>query len=104
MALTSKQRAFLRGQAQHMDTIFQVGKDGVTEAGAQAIKTALEARELVKCRVLDNCPYKAKEAAEIISEFIGCDCVQVIGSKFVLFMQKKKDSQYDMKNLTLVTK
>ncbi|MBQ5782077.1 MAG: YhbY family RNA-binding protein [Oscillospiraceae bacterium] len=96
MALNSKQRAYLRGQAQHLDTIFQVGKDGVTEATAEAIRTALEARELIKCRVLDTCPYKAKEAAEILCEYIGCDSVQVIGSKFVLFMQKKKDSQYEI--------
>ncbi|MBQ7815875.1 MAG: YhbY family RNA-binding protein [Oscillospiraceae bacterium] len=104
MALTSKQRAFLRGQAQHMDTIVQIGKEGVTEATAESIKTALMARELVKCKVLDNCPYKAKEAAEMFCEYIGCDSVQVIGSKFVLFMQKKKDSMYDMKNLTLAEK
>ena len=73
-------------------------------ATAESIKTALAARELVKCKVLDNCPYKAKEAAEMFCEYIGCDSVQVIGSKFVLFMQKKKDSKYDMKNLTLVEK
>ena len=65
MALTSKQRAFLRGQAQHMETIVLIGKDGVTEATAESIKTALAARELVKCKVLDNCPYKAKEAARL---------------------------------------
>ena len=96
MSLNSKQRAYLRGQAQHIDTIFQIGKDGVTEATAEAIKTALVARELVKCRVLDNCPYKAKQAAEMFCEYIGCDCVQVIGSKFVLFLKKDKDSQYDI--------
>ncbi len=99
MALTSKQRAYLRGQAQHIDTIFQIGKEGVTQATADAIKTALAARELVKCRVLDNCPYKAKQAAEMFCEYIGCDSVQVIGSKFVLFMQKDKDSQFDIKSI-----
>ena len=97
MALNSKQRAYLRGQAQHLETIVLIGKDGVTEATAESIKTALAARELVKCKVLDNCPYKAKEAAEMFCEYIGCDSVQVIGSKFVLFMQKDKDSQYDIK-------
>ena len=104
MALNSKQRAYLRGQAQNLDTIVLIGKDGVTEATAESIRTALAARELVKCKVLDNCPYKAKEAAEMFCEYIGCDSVQGIGSKFVLFMQKKKDSLYDLKKLEVVEK
>ncbi len=96
MSLNSKQRAYLRGQAQHMDTIFQIGKSGVTEETAQAIKTALMARELIKCRVLDTCPNTSKEAANLLCQMIGCDSVQVIGSKFVLFLKKDKDSQYDI--------
>lgn len=54
MELTSKQRAQLRGLANSIDTILQVGKDGI---GANLIKQAddaLEARELIKGRVLDN--------------------------------------------------
>ena len=62
-----------------------VGKDGVTEATAESIRTALAARELVKCKVLDNCPYKAKEAAEMFCEYIGCESVQVIGGTNVQF-------------------
>ncbi|MEG1782637.1 MAG: YhbY family RNA-binding protein [Oscillospiraceae bacterium] len=100
--LTSKQRAFLRGQAQHIDTIFQVGKQGVGEESIGAVKDALEVREIVKCRILDTCPYSAKQTAELFAEQIGCDCVQVIGSKFVLFMQKKKNSKFDLKNLTTI--
>ncbi len=96
MSLNSKQRAYLRGQAQNLDTIFQIGKSGVTEETAQAIKTALVARELVKGRVLDTCPQNAKDASILLCEMIGCDSVQVIGSKFVLFLKKDKDSQYDI--------
>ena len=96
MSLNSKQRAFLRGKAQHMDAIFQIGKSGVTQESADAVKTALDARELVKLKVLDTCPHTAREAAEILCEMIGCDSVQVIGSKFVLFLKKEKDSQYDI--------
>ena len=96
MALTSKQRAFLRGQAQNMDAIVLIGKEGVTEATAESIRTALAARELVKCKVLDNCPYKAKEAAEMFCEYIGCDSVQVIGSKFVLYKPSKENPKIEI--------
>ena len=88
--LTSKQRAYLRGQAQHLDTIFQIGKQGITQETVEAVTTALEARELIKLRVLDNSPYKAKQAAQMLSEAIGCDSIQAIGSKFVLFMAFSK--------------
>ena len=96
MKINSKQRAYLRGLAASEPTIMQIGKDGISENLIKTVSDALEARELIKCRVLDTCPYKAKEAAEILCEYIGCDSVQVIGSKFFLFMQKKKDSQYEI--------
>lgn len=100
--LTSKQRAFLRSQAQHEDTIFQIGKTGFSRESVQAIENAIAARELIKLRVLDTCPYNAKEAAQLLSEETGSESVQVIGSKLVLFRQKKENSKFDLKNLTRV--
>lgn len=85
--LTSKQRAFLRSMAQSLDPIFQVGKGGVSDNMCEQISNALEARELIKLRVLDNSDYSAKEAAEEISETVGADVVQVIGTKFVLYRE-----------------
>lgn len=96
MALTSKQRAALRGQAQHIDTIFQIGKGGVTEETCVQITNALLARELIKLKVLDTCPHTAKQAAEILCKSTGSESVQIIGSKFVLFLQKQKDSKYEI--------
>ena len=58
--LTSKQRAYLRAMAQSLDTIFQVGKGGITEEMCNQIANALEARELIKARVLENSGYTAK--------------------------------------------
>lgn len=85
--LTSKQRAFLRSMAQSLDPIFQVGKGGVSDNMCEQISNALEARELIKLRVLDNSDYSAKEAAEEISQTVGADVVQVIGTKFVLYRE-----------------
>ena len=83
--LTSKQRAYLRGIASNYETIYQVGKGGVTEAMCKDISDALRKRELIKLRVLDNSGWTAREAADAIAEQTGADVVQVIGSKFVLF-------------------
>ncbi|MFQ9147943.1 MAG: ribosome assembly RNA-binding protein YhbY [Eubacteriales bacterium] len=85
--LTSKQRAYLRAMAAPMDTIFQVGKGGVNDNMCEQISNALEARELIKLRVLDNCDLNAKEAAQIISGRDRSDVVQVIGTRFVLYRE-----------------
>lgn len=88
MELTSKQRAQLRGIAAGLDTIVHVGKDGIGENLVKQVNDALEARELIKGRVLENSMYTAREAAEELSVAARCEVVQVIGSKFVLYRQQ----------------
>ncbi|MCM1507038.1 MAG: ribosome assembly RNA-binding protein YhbY [Ruminococcus flavefaciens] len=89
--LTSKQRAYLRGIASTYETIFQVGKSGVTESMCKDIGEALRKRELIKLRVLENSGYTAREASEEIAKATGSEVVQVIGSKFVLFKRNPKE-------------
>ncbi|MBR6651218.1 MAG: ribosome assembly RNA-binding protein YhbY [Clostridia bacterium] len=89
--LTSKQRAALRAMANPIDTIFQVGKGGVNEQMCKSISDALEARELIKLKVLDNSDYTAKEAANEIAEAVGADVVSVVGKKFVLYKESKEN-------------
>ena len=89
--LTSKQRAILRGKANTMDPVYIVGKGEIDETLIQGVKDCLDARELIKLKVLENSMYNAREAAAKLAEATGADCVQVIGSKFVLYLQKKKD-------------
>ena len=74
--LTSKQRAFLRGMANGIDAIFQVGKNGVTPELRDTVFNALEARELVKISVLDNNMLGAREAAEMLASRTGAEVVQ----------------------------
>ena len=52
--ITSKQRAYLRGLANTMQPIFQIGKGGIEEAFLKQIEDALEKRELIKIKVLEN--------------------------------------------------
>ena len=100
MELTSKQRAQLRGLANTLDTILQVGKDGLGENLIQQANDALEARELIKGRVLDNnMDYDARTAAEELAKATRSEVVQVIGSKFVLYREthsKPKDKRIQL--------
>lgn len=89
--LTSKQRAYLRGQANSIETILILGKGGIGDTVINQVDSALEARELIKGKVLENCQFSSREAADIISEKTNSDVVQVIGSKFVLYRKNEDE-------------
>ena len=85
--LTSKQRAQLKGMASVMDTIIMIGKGGITENVVSQTGDALEARELIKGKVLENSMLTAREACACLAGKCGAEPVQVIGSKFVLYRE-----------------
>lgn len=85
--LNSRQRAQLRAMANDMETILQVGKGGINDNTVKQVKDALEARELIKLRVLETCPTTSRETADALSESCDCDVVQVIGSRFILYKE-----------------
>lgn len=95
--LNSKQRAMLRGIASTYETIFQIGKGGISDTLISQVEDALRKRELIKLRVLDNSMYSSREAAEEIAEKTGADVVQIIGSRFVLFKRNPKEPVIDIK-------
>ena len=92
MDLTSKQRAQLRGIANSIDTIVYIGKDGITPNLIKQADDALEAREIIKCKVQENALLTAREACEELGRLTRSEPVQVIGSRFVLYrMQHDKN-------------
>jgi len=95
MDLTSKQRAYLRGLANSIDTIVHIGKDGIGDNLTKQAGDALEARELIKCKVLENCLLSSREAAEELAGLTRSQVVQVIGTKFVLYRPTHKKDKKD---------
>ncbi len=87
--MTSKQRAYLKGLAMTMDSIFQIGKSSLTPEITEAVAEALEARELIKITVLKNCLDDEKEIAAVLAERTHSQVVQVIGKKIVLYKPAK---------------
>lgn len=83
--MTSKQRAYLKSLAVNLDTIFQIGKSGISEELCNQLLNALNARELIKIKTLETSPVSPREAAEEIADKIGAEVVQVIGTKIVLY-------------------
>ena len=89
--LNSRQRAQLRGMANSYDAIFQVGKGGINDQLIKQVDEALEARELIKMRVLETCPDTSRVAADTIAQSVGADVVQVIGYRFILYRESKNN-------------
>ena len=102
--LTSKQRAELRAQANDLETTLMVGKGGVTGNVLLEAKNQLEARELVKGRVLETAFMTAREVCDAICEELGADGVQCVGSKFVLYKKSEKKAQEAARQARLLKK
>jgi len=83
--LTSKQRAYLRSLGNELEPVFQIGKGGMSEEIVDQLDLVLEARELIKVRVLKTCLDDPAELAEEIAEALDCDVVQKIGRIFLLY-------------------
>ena len=87
MIKNSKQRAYLKVLAMNMTPIIQIGKSSVTPELTQAVEEALEARELIKISVLQNCLDDPRQMAEVLAERTHSQVVQVIGRKIVLYRE-----------------
>ena len=84
-AMNSKQRAYLKGLAMKLDPIFQIGKGSLSPELTKAVDEALEARELIKISVLQNCLDDVRELAETLAGRTRSSVVQVIGKKIILY-------------------
>lgn len=94
--MTSKQRAYLKSLAMVTEPIFQIGKGRLTPEISEAVRDALEARELIKITVLNNCMEDPNDLARVLAERTGSEVVQVIGKKIVLYKESKKKKKIEL--------
>ena len=94
--LTSKQRATLRGMANTMDTILNIGKEGITENTVKEAYDALEARELIKCAVQNGCELSAREALDELCARVHAQPVQCIGRRFVMYRESNDNKRIEL--------
>lgn len=94
--MTSKQRAYLRGLAQKIDPIFQIGKSGISDNQIEQLSNALEARELIKISFLDSIPDDKNSIAEEIANKTNSEIVQIIGKKLTLFRKSTKKPKIEL--------
>lgn len=94
--LTGSQRSYLKGLANQMDPIFQLGKNGITDNFITQIDEALEARELIKVNVLNNSLLEAKDVAIELVEATNAEFVQSIGNKFVIYRESEENKKINL--------
>lgn len=94
--ITSKQRAYLRGLGNSCPAIMQVGKGGVNENLIKTVSDALEARELIKLTVLDNCGETPREVLNQLCEALGAEGVSAVGKKIVLYRESKEKKTIEL--------
>lgn len=94
--LTGKQKRFLRGEANHLQPLFQIGKNGLTEAVIRQIEEALEAKELIKVNILQNCVEDKNDIARKLEEEEGIHLVQVIGNIIVLYKESVEKKRIEL--------
>ena len=94
--MNSKQRAYLRGLAQKIEPIFQIGKAGVTDNQIEQLKNALEARELIKITFLDTIPEEKQDIAEEIAKQTDSEIIQIIGKKLTLYKRSEKKPKIEL--------
>ncbi len=83
--LTGKQKRYLRALATEEKTIFQIGKDGLSDNLIEQVDHAIDARELIKISVLKNSSVDIKETGFDLARFTNSELVQVIGRTIVLY-------------------
>ena len=91
--MTSKERSYLKGLANNLDPIFQIGKSNLTPEVTQAVSEAFHSRELVKISVLKNCAENPHVLADMLAERTRSEVVQVIGKKIILYKQHKDEKR-----------
>lgn len=94
--LTSKQRAYLRGLGNELEPVFQIGKGGLSEELINQLDAVIEARELIKVRVLKSCLDDPGALAEEVADALECDVVQKIGRSFLLYRKSQEKSQIQL--------
>lgn len=94
--LTGKQRAYLKSMANTIEPLFQVGKNGLSDNFIIQVKEALEARELIKIKVLNNSLLDPTEVARDLSEKTESEFVQSIGNKFVIYKESQENKNIEL--------
>ena len=89
--LTGKQKRHLRALGHHLEPLVQLGKHGLTPAAERAVDEALGRHELVKVKLLTECPADRDEVAAQLSQNLAAAIGQTLGRTVLLYRRHPKE-------------
>ena len=92
MELTSKQRAFLKKESHALEPVVRIGKDGLSENVVKSLLDAIDSRELVKVKILQNSDAEKRETANELALRSGCQLVAIIGRILIYYKENEDKS------------
>jgi RNA-binding protein len=90
VALDGKQRRYLRGLAHELQPVMQIGKSGATPALLDELDRVLETHELVKVRLLRECPSDLNELLPLMQKNLGASPVGSVGRVAILYRARRQ--------------
>lgn len=91
--LAPKNRAYLKGLANHLKPTLNIGKGDIDENIIDVLNKALEANELAKVRLLDTVSSSADEIIETLCNETGCHLVGKCGHIITFYKESKKNKR-----------
>ena len=88
--ITTKERSSLKALAHNLTPVVIVGKEGLTSEVIKSVDSVLEARELIKIKILNNCPLSPRELMPVLCESVNAEPVQCIGSIVIIYRKSHK--------------
>ena len=89
--ITGKQRAYLRKMAHTLEPIFQIGKEGQTDAFIDGVDKALTKREILKVHILETALLDTRETCDEVARRLHAEPVQAIGNKFIIYRRSDEE-------------
>ena len=89
--MTGKQKRYLRTLAHTLKPVVNLGKHGMSPETKNEINSQLLEHELIKLKILDNCPISKKECADVLAEEKNFKIVQIIGKTLTLYCPHPKE-------------
>lgn len=94
--LTAAQIRFLRGEAHHIEALYQIGKNKLGQTQLELLENGLKARELIKVKVLKSVELDINEFAEELVKTLGCEVIDIKDHIITLFKAKAKESRFKL--------
>jgi RNA-binding protein len=96
MALTGKQRQFLRGLAHALEPVVRIGRAGASPSVIEETKRSLSSHELIKVRIDHDDSSQRKALAEELANACGAEVAGTIGKLAILYRRRDEDPEIEI--------